>query len=78
MDLIPTGWTILETLLRNTPDVVSRDDLEQAIWDGDELPDTDALKVRLYRLRQQVGKAFPKALIRTVANFGVAIRVPDE
>ena len=78
MDLTPTGWTILETLLRNTPDVVSRDDLEQAIWDGDELPDTDALKVCLYRLRQQVDKPFPKALIRTVADFGVAIRVPDE
>ena len=46
--------------------------------DGDELPDTDALKVRLYRLRQQVDKPFPKALIRTVADFGVAIRVPDE
>lgn len=78
LDLTPTGWTILETLLRNTPDVVSRDDLEQAIWDGDELPDTDALKVHLYRLRQQVDKPFPKALIRTVVNFGVAIRVPDE
>ena len=78
LDLTPTGWTILETLLRNTPDVVSRNDLEEAIWDDDELPDTDALKVHLYRLRQQVDKPFPKVMIRTVANFGVAIRVPDD
>ena len=78
LDLSPSGWKILETLLRNTPDVVSRDDLAQAVWDGEELPDTDALKVHLYRLRQRVDRPFPKALIRTVANFGVAIRVPDE
>ena len=78
LDLTPTGWTILETLLRNTPNVVSRDELEQAVWDGAELPDTDALKVHLYRLRRQVDRPFPKPLIRTVANFGVAIRMPDE
>ncbi len=78
LDLTPTGWTILEMLLRNTPEVVSRDDLAHAIWDGEKLPDTDALKVHLYRLRQQVDKPFSQALIRTVANFGVAIRVPDE
>ena len=78
LDLTPTEWRILETLLRNTPDVVSRHNLELAIWDGEDLPDTDALKVHLYRLRQRVDKPFPKALIRTVANFGVAIRVPDE
>ena len=78
LKLSPAGWTLLEILMRNAPDVVSRAQLEQALWGGGDLPDTDALKVHLYRLRQKVDKPFAFAMIRTVANHGVAIRGPDE
>jgi len=73
LELTPTGWTILVTLLRNTPDVVSREDLENAVW-KDEVPDSNLLKVHLYRLRQQVDKPFEYALIQTIPNHGFAIR----
>lgn len=77
IEITPTGWTLLEILMRNAPNVVSRAELEQALWDGGDLPDTNALKVHLYRLRQKVDKPFAFAMIRTVANHGVAIRGPD-
>lgn len=77
LSLTPTGWTILEVLMRNAPNVVSRTALAQTLW-GDDRPETDALKVHLYRLRQQVDKPFPFAMIRTLANHGVAIRAPGD
>lgn len=78
IDLSPTGWKLLEILMRNTPNVVSRAQLEDALWGGGDLPDSDALKVNLYRLRQKIDKPFTSAMIRTVANYGVAIRAADE
>lgn len=77
LSLTPTGWTVLEVLMRNAPSIVSRTALAQALW-GDDQPETDALKVHLYRLRQQVDKPFPFAMIRTLANHGVAIRAPGD
>ncbi|MEM7016123.1 MAG: response regulator transcription factor [Pseudomonadota bacterium] len=73
LDLTPTGWIILVTLMRNTPNIVTRSALEQAIWQDDP-PDTDLLKVHLYRLRQQVDKPFDTMLIHTMPNHGFAIR----
>lgn len=77
LSLTPTGWTVLEVLMRNAPNIVSRTALAQALW-GDDQPETDALKVHLYRLRQQVDKPFPFAMIRTLANHGVAIRASSD
>lgn len=73
LELTPTGWKILVTLMRSSPNVVSREELIQAVWD-DEAPDTDMLKVHMYRLRQQLDKPFKKSLIQTIPNHGFAIR----
>jgi len=73
LDITPTGWIILATLMRHAPDIVSREELENAIWQ-DEPPDSDLLKVHLYRLRKQVDKPFDKALIHTIPNHGFVIR----
>lgn len=73
IEVTPTGWIILETLLRQSPNLVTRADLEYAIWQQD-VPDTDLLKVHLYRLRQQVDKPFKTHLIHTVPNHGFLIK----
>lgn len=49
--LSPTVLVILEQLLRATPEPVSRESLEQAIW-GDERPDSNSLKVHMHHLRK--------------------------
>lgn len=74
LKLTPSGWTLLETLMRASPSVVSRAALEQALW-PDEVPDSNALKVHLYHLRQQVDKPFEKALIHTLPGQGVVLKV---
>ena len=73
--LTPTCWKILELLMRESPQVVSRSAIEAHVWGDDHLPDTDSLKVHLYRLRQQVDKPFGSSLIHTVAAHGVALRL---
>ena len=73
LKLSPTGWTLLETLMRASPAVVSRQQLEQAVW-GDEPPDSNSLKVHLHKLRQAVDKDFEQPMIETVAGQGFAIR----
>jgi DNA-binding response OmpR family regulator len=50
LKLSPIGWRLLERLLRASPEVVSRQALEEAVW-GDEIPDSNSLKVHMFHLR---------------------------
>ena len=71
IQLSPSGWILLETLMRHSPSVVSRSQLSHALW-GDNMPDSDALKVHLFKLRQQVDKENEIKLIHTVVGQGIA------
>lgn len=72
-----TGFEILRTLMREHPKVVSRVELEQALW-GDDPPDSDALRSHLYNLRQSVDRPFELAMIETLAGRGYRIRSEDK
>ncbi|MCO4757818.1 MAG: response regulator transcription factor [Oceanospirillaceae bacterium] len=73
LKLTPSGWTLLETLMRSSPSVLSKRELEQALW-PDDVPDSNALKVHLYHLRQQVDKPFDQALIHTLPGQGFVLK----
>lgn len=75
--LSPTGWRLLETLLRAAPAAVSRRALEEAVW-GDEPPDSNSLKVHLHNLRRAVDVPFATALVHTVSGYGFALRTPAD
>jgi len=75
--LTPSGWIILETLMRASPKVVSRKQLEDALW-PDELPDSNSLKVHMYHVRQQVDKPFKQPLIQTIQNQGFVIKADEK
>jgi DNA-binding response OmpR family regulator len=69
----PTGWKLLEHLLRASPAAVSRHKLEQAIW-GEDVPDSNALKVHMHHLRRAIDGEAEIHLLHTVAGYGFAIR----
>jgi DNA-binding response OmpR family regulator len=71
--LSPTGWKLLETLMRASPKVVSKQALEHVLW-GDEVPNTDSLKVHLHKLRKQVDLPGLEPLIHTVTHHGVVLK----
>ncbi|MEM7218265.1 MAG: response regulator transcription factor [Pseudomonadota bacterium] len=78
ISLSPTSWKILSLLMRESPNVVSREKISYAIWGDDDQPDSDVLKVHLHRLRQKIDKPFADKLLHTVANHGFALRPPDD
>ncbi|WP_292752190.1 helix-turn-helix domain-containing protein, partial [Methylophaga sp. UBA4204] len=67
----------LELLLRESPNVVSRQRLEIAIW-GEEVPDSDSLKVHLHHLRKTIDGGFDTGLLQTIPGIGIAIRADNE
>lgn len=73
----PIGWKLLEALLRASPAVVTRQALEEAVW-GDEIPDSDSLKVHLFHLRKAIDAPFPTPLLQTVAGHGFALKGQDQ
>lgn len=75
--LTPIALTILELLMRKSPQVVSRSDIEHAVW-GENPPDSDALRSHMHTLRVAVDHPFSKSLIHTVHGKGFRLADPDE
>ena len=75
--LSPTSWRLLETLLRHSPNVVSKRELEKVVW-GDEPPDSNSLKVHIFNLRKAIDNPFALSLLHTIQNHGFALRLEDE
>ncbi len=76
LNLTPIGLKILTVLMRASPSVVSRRDLERKVW-GHVLPDSDTLRSHLYNLRKVMDKPFQHQLLQTVQASGYKIVEPD-
>lgn len=72
--LTPTGLKLLELLMRKSPHVVSRKELEYSVW-GDDPPGSDALRSHMHTLRVAVDHPFDTALIHTVHGIGFRLEV---
>lgn len=72
----PTGLKILEVLLRKTPAVVSRSEMETQVW-GDEPPDSNSLKVHIFNLRKAIDSPFEHAMVHTVSGHGFVLKSTD-
>ena len=76
LKLSPTAFRILRILVRESPRVVSREQLEQELW-GELVPDSDALRSHLYNLRKAVDKPFDSAMLTTLPGVGFSIQEPE-
>ena len=76
LNVTPIGLKILTELLKASPRVVSRPELERRIW-GDVLPGSDVLRSHLYNLRKTIDRPFEQPLLETVQGAGYRIRNPD-
>jgi DNA-binding response OmpR family regulator len=75
LDLTRAERRLLETLLRKSPKLVSRAELERVLW-GDDAPDGDVLRAHMHNLRNAVDKPFEKKLIHTVHGEGYRLIAP--
>lgn len=69
LELTRAERRLLEVLLRRSPRLVSRAELERALW-GDNVPDGDVLRAHMHNLRNAVDKPFAGKLIHTVHGEG--------
>lgn len=67
--LTRVGRRLLELLMRESPQVVSRARLERAVW-GDSLPGSDLLRSHMHVLRRAIEHASEPALLHTVPGAG--------
>lgn len=72
IELPPVPLKLLEILMRQSPRVLPREEIERAIW-GDSPPDSDALRAHLYILRSAIDKQADKPLIKTLRGIGYQI-----
>lgn len=71
--LTPTVFKLLEMLLRASPDPVSQEDLIRSVW-GDEVPDSNKLRVHIHNLRKVLAAGDADFLLQTVAGYGFRIK----
>jgi DNA-binding response OmpR family regulator len=76
LKLSPTAFRILRILVRESPRVVGREQLEQELW-GELVPDSDALRSHLYNLRKAVDKPFASSMLTTLPGVGFSIQEPE-
>lgn len=69
VNLTPIGMKLLIALMKSSPKVMSKRQLERAVW-GDIAPDSDALRSHLYNLRKAIDKPFERPLLHNVPGLG--------
>ena len=74
INLTANVFKLLVLLLQQSPNLVTRQQLEHEIW-GDDAPDSDSLRSHIYKLRQKVDKPFTEPLIHTVQGRGLRIAI---
>lgn len=75
--LTPTGYKLLESLMRKAPALISREELLREIW-GDDPPDSDALRTHIHALRQTMDRPFVTPMLRTLPGSGYRLVNDDE
>ena len=73
--LQPREFRLLEYLMKNANQVVTRTMLLEHVWDYHFDPQTNVIDVHVSRLRAKIDKSFDKPLIHTIRGAGYMVRV---
>jgi DNA-binding response OmpR family regulator len=76
LTLTPIAFKMLTVLMRASPRVVTREELEREVW-GEDRPDSDTLRSHLYNLRKVIDRPFDRALLHTVHGSGYRVAADD-
>ena len=75
--LKPREFQLLEYMIRNEGQVVTRAMLLEAVWNYHFDPQTNLIDVHISRLRQKIDKGFSSALIHTVRGVGYVFGISE-
>lgn len=71
-------FQLLEYLLRHPRQVLSRDQIEQALWQWDSIPESNAVTTLVRRLRQRLDQIGAADWLETIYGMGHCLREPKE
>jgi DNA-binding response OmpR family regulator len=78
IELTPKEFALLEFLLRHPNQVVTRQLIEQHIWNYDFECESNVIDVYVRRLRRKIDDPFPVKLLTTVRGVGYRLTPPPE
>jgi two-component system OmpR family response regulator/two-component system copper resistance phosphate regulon response regulator CusR len=74
IDLTPTEFSLLEFLMRNAGQVLTRKMLSEHLWDSNWEGVTNVIEVHITRLRGKIDRDFNPPLLHTVRGRGYVLR----
>ena len=74
VELTKKEYSLLEYMLRNKPNVLTRDQILQEVWGYDYVGDTNVVDVYIRYLRAKIDERFDDKYIHTVRGVGYAIK----
>ena len=77
VDLQPQEFKLLEYMMRNAGDVVTRTMLLEHVWDFHFDPKTKIIETHMSRLRSKIDRDSDTPLIHTVRGAGYSIYAPE-
>lgn len=78
IELSSKEYAILECLIRNAGTVMSREKIENSVWNYDYAGGTNVIDVYIRYLRKKIDDGYDTKLIHTVRGAGYVLRVIDD
>ncbi|MFR1385572.1 MAG: winged helix-turn-helix domain-containing protein, partial [Anaerotignum sp.] len=76
--LLPKEFSILEYLLRNKGNVVSREQIEDRIWNYEYSSNSNNVDVYMSKLRKKIDDGYDTKLIHTIRGVGWVLREEEQ
>ena len=73
IDLTKNDYKILQLLMENIGNVVSREEIMQRLWENDNFVDANTLTVNITRLRKKLSEAGLEDFIKTKKGIGYLV-----
>lgn len=74
IELSSKEYAILEYLMRNKGIVISKERIEENIWNYEYEGTSDVVKVYIHHLRKKIDDAYDKKLLHTIKNVGYVLK----
>ncbi|MEW6077823.1 MAG: winged helix-turn-helix domain-containing protein [Thermodesulfobacteriota bacterium] len=74
IELQPLEFSLLEYLMRNAGQVISKTMIMEHVWDYNFNPRTNVVEARICRLREKIDSGFDNKLIHTIRGVGYVLK----
>jgi len=78
IELTAKEYALLEYLIRNKGVVLSREQIETNLWNGDYIVGSNVVDVYIRMLRKKVDAAYDTKLIQTIRGYGYVLKEAGE